>query len=1094
MSAFTRIILLILVIGPCAWASAEASGLTEKLASADSLVKAGNVDSALTIARSALAEVELNHNEHDTTIAKVMAFMGALWQNDGGLDTDSSATMLRAALDKVEKAVGRNCALCADIASKLAQLLGHLGNFEESEKLFRQAIDTRVKLFGINNVDVAKAKFDFAYMYTSQGSYPEAESLYLDALGSLDRSNKPDRQLVLLGHYLLAQLYSETRRNSEALELLESGLPEARVTRDKYLESLYLDGLSTVSQYSGQLQAANEYAQESLDLSRELWGEVHPDVAVSLINLANLSNQMGQYSRAEKYARQGLDTWDKLLGHDQGEEWIQSMNILASILQNQSRLSEAESTYNQTLRLAESKFGETHPLVTEALNGLATTYSRQRDFDKASTALKRLIQLDSLIYGPEHVLVAGDINHLSSISFEQGDYDRADSLESMALGLISAESATRRHLFAEGLLNLAIIRTANGKLADADSLFQQSLSILMEIMGSEHPRVTHCLSAYSSLKLKLGDVEEARRLGVAAFDAAYKHFQNNADILREEDALSFAERLRSLADLSLSRFLTSENPSLSRVAAAIALSVKGVVSDGVAARVTAQRELQVVSASQTMRQFQALRSELSERLTAGPQRDETSYREGIDSLAKVVDSLDSWLALHNANYPPRRGKTLIDPMQIAGRLSKGGVLVEYLRWQTCESSWSPSIPRYMALVLHPDSTLSLYDLGDANAIDTLVAQYRLHMASVSAENHLPDRSQLEKFRNISSELYRLLLQPLRAEIGKGDQILLAPDAALNLVSFAGLIDSSGKYLIESHPIHYLSAGRDLIRLQNPPPVSQGLLALGDPDYDASISQRQSLPESSQRAVAAVRPSSMMYNQRSVCDKLSELKVDQLPSTRTEVTEIVNSWKSATGQQSVYYVGPLATEDRFKAECSGKQVIHLATHGFFLGGECKPANQRRNSLGEEEFVGENPLLLSGLLLAGANLHGQDADSLGIDDGILTAEEVSSLNLEGTKLVVLSACETGLGKVEQGEGVYGLRRAFLMAGARTVISSLWQVDDQTTAEMMKELYRQTTEPIPVRMRNMQLAQIKKLRDEGLPDHPYLWGAFIATGDWR
>ncbi len=1020
-----------------------------------------------------------------------MAFMGALWQNVGGLDPDSSAILLRAALDTTEKAVGRSCALYADIAIKLAELLGHLGNFEESEKLFRQAIGTRIELLGVDHVDVAKAKIDFAYMHSSRGDYVEAESFYLDAIGSLDRSSKPDRQLVLFGRYLLAQLYMQTSRNSAALELLESGLPQARVAGDKYLESLYLNDLSGVSLNSGQYQAAQEYAEESLNLSRDLWGEVHPDVAVSLINLANLLNQLGQYSRAEKYARQGLDIWDKVLGSDQGEEWIESMNILARILEHQSRLSEAENIFNQTLRAVEARLGAAHPLATESLDGLAEVYSDQRDFAKASAILRRLIQLDSLIYGPQHVFVAKDINHLSSISFEQGDYDRADSLESIALGMITADSYSKRHLFAQVMMNLAVIRTANGRLTEADSLFQQSLAELTEIMGAEHPRVAHGLSAYSSLKLKLGDLDEARRLSVAAFEAAYKHLQNNIDILREKDALAFAERLRGYADLCLSIILTSEGLSRSWNAAAITLSVKGVVSECVAARIDAQRGPQVVSTNQTMRRLQALRSELSERLTAGPGRDETSYRAGIDSLAKLADSLDSWLALHNANYLPRRGKTSIEPTLIAGRLPKGKVLVEYLLWQSCESTWSRSLPRYLALVLHPGNSLAVYDLGDANAIDTLVSQYRDHMASVSARGHLPSRSQLERYRSIGRELYQLLLKPLRAEIGRSDQLLISPDGGLNLIPFGTLVDDSNRFVIESLDLTYVSSGRDLLGDHTGGTLSEGLLAVGDPDFNVAVADRSD--QSYLPIARAARPSNLMYNQRSACSELDKLAVDRLPATRSEVLGVVNSW-NALQQNALVFLDSLATEGNFKLHCSGMKAIHLATHGFSLNAECRDDKLYLGWDGASDIFGENPLLLSGLVLAGANRHTKNVDSLDFEDGILTSMEIAGLDLRGTELVVLSACESGLGKVENGEGVYGLRRAFLLAGARTVISALWKIDDQATAEMMSQLFAGQGQSVSERIRTAQLAQIQKLRAQGLPDHPFSWGAFIATGDWR
>jgi len=272
------------------------------------------------------------------------------------------------------------------------------------------------------------------------------------------------------------------------------------------------------------------------------------------------------------------------------------------------------------------------------------------------------------------------------------------------------------------------------------------------------------------------------------------------------------------------------------------------------------------------------------------------------------------------------------------------------------------------------------------------------------------------------------------------------------------------------------------------------LALGDPDYNAKpyIRMREYTAEvqnlSQSVGVSATR------NARSDCEELKDIIVESLPGTRTEVEKIGKYWNLNTREKVALFLGAQASEETFKLKAPGKRVIHLATHGYFLQGKCESKRKPKNLVMEESFVGENPLLLSGLFLAGANLHGEGSDSGKLEDGILTADEVSAIDLEGTQMVVLSACETGLGEVKQGEGVYGLRRAFQIAGARTVVTALWKVPDQLTAEAMGKLYKMDGRNIPEKLRDMQVEQINKLRQKGDPDHPYSWGAFIALGDWK
>jgi CHAT domain-containing protein len=215
-----------------------------------------------------------------------------------------------------------------------------------------------------------------------------------------------------------------------------------------------------------------------------------------------------------------------------------------------------------------------------------------------------------------------------------------------------------------------------------------------------------------------------------------------------------------------------------------------------------------------------------------------------------------------------------------------------------------------------------------------------------------------------------------------------------------------------------------------------------------------------------------------------LKAVRLPATREEVVSIAKRRRDAT-----VLIDRNASEQNFKRHAPGRAVVHVATHAYSITGSCAGSGESGSW-----YAMENPLLQSGLLLAGANRRGRGLEQAGEEDGVLTALEVSAMDLRGTDLLVLSACETGLGKVEQGEGVYGLRRAFQMAGARTVVSSLWQVPDRETMAFMRDLYTRGGATYPELMQRASLNRIKELRMRGRPVHPFTWGAFVATGEWR
>jgi CHAT domain-containing protein len=317
------------------------------------------------------------------------------------------------------------------------------------------------------------------------------------------------------------------------------------------------------------------------------------------------------------------------------------------------------------------------------------------------------------------------------------------------------------------------------------------------------------------------------------------------------------------------------------------------------------------------------------------------------------------------------------------------------------------------------------------------------------------------------------------------------------VSLAALAVDGGGYLVESGPlIQYLSTERDLVALESTQPT-RGLLALAAPAFDgeaALLAGAGSERKGGQGGTAGGR--SAFRGARSACADFQSLRFDPLPASGTEMREVAAAWrrgKTSGGDPAVQLRGAYASEAAFKQQAPGKRVLHLATHGFFLGDRCASALEAAGpGATRPPLAAENPLLLA---LAGANRRATVAPDQ--EDGILTAEEVAALDLQGVEWAVLSACDTGAGEVRKGEGVFGLRRAFQLAGARTVIMSLWPVEDEATREWMKALYRgrflsglSSAEAV----REATLTLLRERRAAHQATHPFHWGGFIAVGEWR
>jgi CHAT domain-containing protein len=330
------------------------------------------------------------------------------------------------------------------------------------------------------------------------------------------------------------------------------------------------------------------------------------------------------------------------------------------------------------------------------------------------------------------------------------------------------------------------------------------------------------------------------------------------------------------------------------------------------------------------------------------------------------------------------------------------------------------------------------------------------------------------------------------------RLFVVGDGSILLVDFDGLPVSGSRYFAETGPtVQYLNSERDLVTLSSEPALGTGLLALGDPSFD----RRPSGGTVARTRGAGEGTSSNEHRDAWDCSDFQSVRFSKLPNSGAEARDIVRIWGDPA--HTTLLTGAAADERSFKADAPGRRVLHLATHGFFLGGVCETSGFNARGIGGTSPLGYRPPVkramsptqLSGLALAGAN----ERASAGLDDedGILTAEEIASLNLSGTDWAVLSACDTGKGKIQVGEGVLGLRRAFQSAGARTVIMSLWAVDDESTRAWMEALYRgRVVDKLDTAdaVRQANLHVLRARRAQARSTDPFYWAAFVAAGDWR
>ena len=1011
---------------------------------------------------------------------------------------EEAETLLTRAVTIEEQTLGPEHPEVALSLTSLGRLYSELGRYKDAEARMRRALAHAELALGPNHPDVALILSSLAVPCFYQRKYQEVEQQTERALAILEGTPGPEHPYMVGTLVVLGGLDFTQGRQKEARERWERAIAiiEKGPGSEHPYVAICLANLANLYWWQGNHEEAALSWERALAIWEKTLGLEHPKAVMCLNGLANLYTEQGRYKEATPLLECALATWEKTVGPDHPDLAL-NLNNLANLYSRQGRYKQAEPLFWRAIEVKEKALGSDHPDIALALNNLANICTMLGRYEEAETLHLRALAIKEKALRPDHPKVASSLDNLAILYMMLGRYEEAETLHLRALAIREEALGPDHPETAGSLSNLATLCSRQGRYEEADSLFKLAIRSQEKVLGSEHPVTAAILEEAVDHHRRAGETEASLKAARRAFQIREANFRDVSTVMIESNALRYSRFKRDCADRFLSAYFDCRSHADTIVcwAADVVLSTKGLASEGVLIR---EAEMKMMSQPGTLLDsLRIARNLLAKLYVSGPgSRSIQTHKEALDKAFRDKKRHETRLARANVSFRNLQEALDVDSRRITDVLSTladSTVLVEYMRYNYLPVGTDPPIPHYLALVIDRTGPRSVIDLGEAAEIDDLVQTYRQHMLEIASSGRRPDGKNRADYKTLARSLCGRIWEPIEDLVSESELIAVAPDAGLCMISFASLIGPDDRYLIERYRLHCLSSARNLARHRDEGSQGSGLLALGDPDYDAPAAVRALSPVESHLAMGS--PSLLPGPTRSVHEDLSDLTVDRLPGTRMEVELVARSWEAATSEPLAVYLGSEASEERFKAEAPGKRVIHLATHGYFLEGESEHglpyAADLRASMAPIE---ENPLLLSGLFLAGANLHGEVANSIGAEDGVLTAEEVSALNLMGVGLAVLSACETGLGTVRQGEGVYGLRRAFQMAGARTVISALWPVSDTATSEIMSQLYQRKDETLPDAMRRIQIGKIEELRGSNLPDHPFTWAGFIAVGDWR
>jgi CHAT domain-containing protein/Tfp pilus assembly protein PilF len=744
---------------------------------------------------------------------------------------------------------------------------------------------------------------------------------------------------------------------------------------------------------------------------------------------------------------------------------------------------EAEPLYKRALDIYEKTLDKDHPLIANSLNNLAALYRAQGMYGEAEPLLKRALAIREKALDKDHPDIATTLNSLALLYASQGKHREAEPLLKRALNIQEKALGKDHPDTALSLNSLAALYKTQGKYAEAEPLFKRALDIRERALVKDHPDTALSLDNMAVLYTAKGDLIQAVKFQSRANAASERDLAGKLVIGSERAKLAYLATLSEQTDRTISLHIHSapNDPLARNLAATLILQRKGRALDATSQNLNALRGRFNAEDQALLDGLTETRSQIARLVLGGPQRMTAEQHQArIKVLEDQAEKGEADISRRSSEFRAQYLPVTLEAARAA--IPPDSALIEFASYRpfnakAIKGAEAYGQARYVAYVLRHDGEIEWKELGEAKAIDATIAALRKALRD-------PKRVDVKRLaRAVDAKVF----QPLRPLLGNVNRLLISPDGSLNLVPFGTLVDERGRYAVERHSISYLTSGRDLLRLQVARESRGGPMVVAAPDFG-----RRSQVEAAQLEKQEKDASEGEVKAESARSAVNEFYFPPLPYAAQEGEALRALLPDATlltkGQATKAALG----------QVRGPELLHVATHSFFLEdqqltsagerGAQALTNDPERALQRLERRGvriESPLLRSGLALAGANEHKEE------DNGILTALEVTGLNLWGTKLVTLSACDTGVGEVKNGDGVYGLRRALVLAGAETQVMSLWAVSDKATRELMVAYYDRLKQGQGrgEALRQVQLEMLKNVNRR----HPYYWASFIQSGEW-
>ena len=999
----------------------------------------------------------------------------------------------------------------ANLINNLAIYYTNKEMYTEAEPLFVKVSTIRKNVYGDNHISYATSLNNLAFLFQKQRRYLDAESKFLDALKiykvTIGESNA--QYAAFLDN--LACLYFEQAKYSDAKPLFLSVLSiRKEVVGEKNREYITtLNKLASLYQFEGNYSEAELLYLKSVEINKEYLGENSIEYAISIGNLGSLYNlqfkykeaetlliksleieknnigkthsyygttlanlallyqNQGKYSLAEPLLKESVEITKNNLGEN-NLEYATSINNLALLYFLEGNYLKAELLFLKALDIRKNILGDTHPDYALSLDGLAKIYKAQGKFSIAETYFLKATEINKNTFGFKNANYATSLNNLAGLYQKQRKFKEAELLYLKASNIYNEIYGEKNLDYAVSLSNLALSNYYLNKYSQAEQLFLKAINIIKQVLGENDPyyiTITHHLAILYRLE---GDDNKASNYYDHFISLDQKKTIDDIYTLTENELITYInlKKINLSSPLSFLTDFPGQFPKNNYSSFNSELLIKNL---------SLRNKKQIKNAIQKSdnrllkdkyEHFVSNKKQLA-KLSEFPLNKRPSI---FINLLDETDQLEKDLSKESTSFSNFKKTISVTFDQIKDKLKENEVLVNIVSYKYYKKSATDSIV-YSAFILGKDFKYPKFiPLFEEKQLAFLLERNKSQQDSTRI-----NKQYLEK------AISDLFLKPLEKELEGISTIYLSPSGIGHQIDFAALLINETQTLGNKYKLHILSSPAEIMEYKVEKFDKKSnleLLLYGDIEYDKT------------NDIAKVTPDIIENNEtiRELQTLSGIPEFGYLAGSKKEIVTI-----QAKGTQNGFKTTLLddrnATEESIK-QLDGRSspfVLHLATHGYFFA---DPEQETPNNfISETEKTNiykasDDPMLRSGLVFAGVNKYwSKTVENTSTDDGILTASEISNLDLSACELVILSACETGLGEVKGSEGVFGLQRAFKMAGVKNIIMSLWKVPDAQTAELFDVFYTECFSGKTIH-EAFQTAQAKMKAKYS----PYYWAGFV------